>query len=153
MPRLRASGRCQNFQSRSPERRLRSCLEVDSYAKLHATRRPRTGVLARQRTPTSGIAGVEVVARRVEELVMVEHVQEDDLELGVNPLGDVELLAELQVDVPVGHAPRNAPAAIVSIESQNRLTNIHPRRLRIGKYVLAEVTGSSDAARTAGGIA
>ncbi len=52
--------------------------------------------------------GLPKIQNRVGELVMVENVGEDGLEFGAEALVDVDVLLDLEVDVPEGHAAKHA---------------------------------------------
>ena len=67
--------------------------------------------------------GLPKIQNRVGELVMVENVGEDGLEFGAKALVDVDVLLDLEVDVPERHAAKHAAAASTAVQSQNRVTD------------------------------
>ena len=62
------------------------------------------------------------------KLVMVENVGEDGLEFSAEALVDVNVFLDLEVDVPEGHAAKNASPASASVQSQNRVANASRKR-------------------------
>ena len=53
---------------------------------------------------------------------MVENVGEDGLEFGAEALVDVNVLLDLEVNVPEGHAAKHAGPAGTAVQTQNRVT-------------------------------
>ena len=121
----------------------KSWLEVEAKSELH---RPRSGIgnLPWKRSKAAGIAGVDQVTRGIAELVVVKEVGEDHLELGSNPLGDLEVLLHAQVDVPVRQATQNAEAAVMGIVAKDRLTDVVKCRNRVSEHVSAIQPAGAD---------
>ena len=59
----------------------------------------------RKRSKTGGIAGVEIVARRIAELIVVKEVGEHHLELGTEALGNLNIFFTLRSTFQYG-SPR-----------------------------------------------
>jgi hypothetical protein len=73
-------------------------LEVEPQTKLHLPLIRQVAVCygTRECTETSGVAGVEQIAQRIAELIVIEEVGEYHLELRIEALGDLEHLSNAQ---------------------------------------------------------
>src|SRR5208282_1561160 len=72
---------------------------------------------------------------RVQELVMVENVGEDGLEFGAEALVNVDVLLNLEVDVPEWHAAKCSGAAGTAIQTQDRIADAAKYGCGIGEHV------------------
>src|SRR5438552_2424649 len=112
-------------------RRLK--LEVDSQAKLHGAW---SVALPWQRAETATGAGVEVIPRaRIQEYGMVQKVHDDGLELDIEALRKLEVLPDAEIHAPVGEAAQNAPAAVLAIQTQNRLADLIKCSCRVSEQI------------------
>ena len=108
-------------------------LEVDAQAKLHGAW---SVALSCQRAEAATGAGVEVIPRaRIEEYGMVQKVHDDGLELDIEALRKLEVLPDAEIHAPVGEAAQNTPAAVLAIQTQNRLADLIKCSRRVGEQV------------------
>lgn len=74
---------------------------------------------------------------------MVEHVGKDGLEFCAEALVDVDILLDLEVDVPERHTAKYASPASASVQAQNRVADTGKHGCRVCEYV--DVSGGADA--------
>src|SRR5579859_7740958 len=113
-------------------------LEADAEAELHRPRTIGPGIViavALTRQVAKGVRTAESEADRIQQLSMVQYVGENDLELAADTLRDPDVFLDAHIHVPVGQSGENAPASVLRVQTEDRITEVVIYGLRVGEEI------------------